>query len=379
LRPDVLPDPYPLYRQLRDERPVYWDEVLGSWVVSRHADCVAVLRDPVRFSSDWRRIGEKTPDALLSVQTLDPPEHGPIRHLLVDGVRAQDLQALEVATTRRVRTLLEPLAGRQVEFMSAVIAPLALSTMTSFLGVPDPDLDWFASRSAAIVDAMDSGLRPDRAGPGLAAREELTALVGRWLADRPSGGLVAFLLQRYDEWEVPVPVLMNSVRVVLHAGVESAGRFLGNGLYGLLRVPGGLRGYAAADPSTAVNELIRIDPTVQAEARAVVSRATLGGRDLEPGQSVTLLLGAANRDDRVFDRPDELRLDRAPNPHLGFGRGAHACLGSPLAALLGRATFGALAAAYPAARLAGTPRYRANATLRGLDRLDVVLATDSAG
>src|SRR5262245_54655061 len=89
-RPEVLADPYPAYAWLREHTPVFWYEPLGSWFLTRYADCVEVLRDNVQFGADWRRIGEQLPPHVLSVQTLDPPEHTAIRRLLMEAMPGQD-------------------------------------------------------------------------------------------------------------------------------------------------------------------------------------------------------------------------------------------------------------------------------------------------
>ncbi|MGW6390490.1 cytochrome P450 [Streptomyces sp. NPDC055103] len=128
-----------------------------------------------------------------------------------------------------------------------------------------------------------------------------------------------------------------------------------------------------ATPASAVDELIRYDAPVQADARVCVADTELGGVTIRAGDPVTLFLGAANHDPLRFDHPAELRLDRAPNPHLGFGRGAHACLGASMAIRLAGSVLGALARDYPDARGVAEPDHRRNLTLRGLDRFEVTL------
>ncbi|XIE81059.1 cytochrome P450 [Streptomyces sp. SBR177] len=168
-------------------------------------------------------------------------------------------------------------------------------------------------------------------------------------------------------------MLRNSLRAVLHAGYESASRLLGNAAAALLTTPGALAAFRAAGPGTAVDELVRFDAPVQADARVCVADTEIGGVTLKAGDPVTLLLGAANHDPRRFADPTELRLDRAPNPHLGFGRGAHACLGASMAIRLAGSVLGTLATDHPGARAVAEPRHRRNLTLRGLDRFEVTL------
>ncbi|MFF0750602.1 cytochrome P450 [Streptomyces sp. NPDC004267] len=372
--PEHLSNPYPAYAELRETDPVLWHEPLGSWVLTRHADCLAVLTDSARFASDWRRAGEEIPAPLLSVQTLDPPEHTAIRHLLLDGFRAQDRDALHGRLDRHVKELLAELAERDsFDLVGELAEPLALRFVTDFLGVPAPDLDWFVPMSRTVVDGMDAGLWPEKHEPAVAARAELAAYAGGWLADPPGHGLIGYVAAHASTSGVDPAVLRNSLRAVLHAGYESASRLLGNAAAALLTTPGAPAAFRAAGPATAVDELVRFDAPVQADARVCVTDTALGGVTIKAGDPVTLLLGAANHDPRRFAHPTDLRLDRAPNPHLGFGRGAHACLGASMAIRLAGSVLGTLATDHPGARAVAEPDHRRNLTLRGLDRFEVTL------
>ncbi|GAA4934895.1 cytochrome P450 [Streptomyces coeruleoprunus] len=373
-RPSVLRNPYPAYARLRENTPVFWHEPLGSWVLTRHADCLAVLTDSTRFASDWRRAGEDIPAPLLSVQTLDPPEHTAIRHLLLDGFRAQDRRALHDALDHQVKELFAELARRpSFDLVGELAEPLALRFVTTFLGVPAPDLAWFVPMSRTVVDGMDAGLWPEKHEPAVAARAELADYAGGWLADPPENGLIGYVAAHADDSGVDPAVLRNSLRAVLHAGYESASRLLGNAAAALLTTPGAPAAFRDAGPATAVDELIRYDAPVQADARVCVDDTELGGVTIKAGDPVTLLLGAANHDPVRFTHPSELRLDRAPNPHLGFGRGAHACLGASMAIRLAGSVLGTLATDHPGARAVAEPHHRRNLTLRGLDRFEVTL------
>ncbi|MCX4529392.1 MULTISPECIES: cytochrome P450 [unclassified Streptomyces] len=342
--------------------------------MTRHSDCLSVLTDSARFASDWRRAGEDIPAPLLSVQTLDPPEHTAIRHLLLDGFRAQDRQALHAAMDRWAGELLAELAGRpSFDFVGELAEPLALRFITAFLGVDAPDPAWFVPMSRTVVDGMDAGLWPEKHEPAVAARARLAEYAGGWLADPPKDGLIGYVAAHAESAGVDRSVLRNSLRVVLHAGYESASRLLGNAAAALLTYPGALAAFRTAPLAAAVDELIRYDAPVQADARVCVTETELAGVTIRVGDPVTLFLGAAHHDPLRFAHPTELRLDRAPNPHLGFGRGAHACLGASLAIRLAGSVFTALARDYPDARAVAEPAHRSNLTLRGLDRFEVTL------
>lgn len=372
--PEALRDPGPVYADLREHQPVCWHDGLQTLLVSRHADAVTVLRDSSRFGSDFRRAGEEMPPAAISVQTLDPPEHTGIRHLLVDAVRQLDWSALERDISHQAGTRLADLAGRpSFDFVSDFADPLAWSTVLAVLGVTGPALSWFGPVADAIVDGMDAGVWPESGEPAMAARAELSRLTDGWLDDQASRGIVAFTAIHAEQRGVHRTVLENTLRVLVHAGYTSASKLLSLGAVTLLSQPGALSRFAAVDPGPAVEELVRYCSPVRALARVCVEDTKLGGRPLRTGDVVTVLTGAANRDPARFSDPDSLSLERAPNPHLGFGRGAHSCLGSGLAALQARLVFGILARDYPGSQLAGAPVFRRNLTLRGLSNADVTL------
>ncbi len=370
-----LRDPYSIYARLRENHPVYWSDLLGSWVLTRYDDCVSVLRDPRSLASDWRRIGEEVPEPMLSIQTLDPPAHTQIRHFLVNGIRTLNHRALARRIADQVRASVERLQGRPYfNYVADLAAPVALDTITAFLGVPPLDPAWFLPVSQAIVDGMDAGIWPEKGPPAVAARAELADFTAGWLtnaAKRTADGLVAYVAANAADSGIPRPVLLNTLRAVLHAGFESAGRLLGNAMVALLQNPGALTRLARGDISLAVEELVRFDAPVQADARACVLETRIGDRVMAPGEPVTMLLGAANRDPSRFHDPDTLDLARQPNPHLGFGRGAHSCLGQSLATLQARVVFQTLAAEYPQIRAVGEPVHRRNLTLRGVAEFNV--------
>lgn len=375
LAPEVIADPHPFYRRLREHKRVYWHAVLDSWVLTGYEECRQVLTDTAAFGSDFRRVGEEIPDAQLSVQSLDPPEHGAIRHLLVTALHEQSPTAMadrvaEIAAAY-VATLRGP--GRPVDLVRDFARPVALRTMCEFLGVEAPDGPRFEELSNAIVRSMDAGLDPSRAEPGTRARGELSELVGEWLRDTDGSGFVgAAGRAALAAPEVPPALLANSLRAVLHAGYESVSRLLGNALARLVATPALLTG--TGDPArldALVDELIRLDGPVQADARVATEDRVVDGEKIRRGEVVILLLAAANRDPGVFASPDDVDPSRRRGVHVAFGRGAHACLGANLAASQLRAVLTALATSGLGFTPAAAPVYEPTATLRGLRSLPV--------
>ncbi len=387
--PDVLPNPYPAYARLRDTAPVFWHEGLASWMLTRHADCAAVLRDSQRFAADWRKVGEDVPSQVLSVQSLDPPEHTAVRRLLVAAMRSAPARDVRHMITAQTRQLLHQLSRRQsFDFITEFAEPIALQVICAWLGVPAPPLAEFIPAANTIAAGMDGGLWPDRVEAAMSARAELADLTATWLACPPESGIVRFLADRTTGArsrtsdpahgsagadEVDPAVLANSLRVLLHAGYASASKLIGLAGAVLLTQEDALRQHRAADPTLAAEELVRVCSPVQAIARACVEDTELAGVQVRAGDAVTLLLGAANRDPARFPEPDTPLWNRHPNPHLGFGRGAHSCLGSSLATQQLQIIVAMLADTCPAARAVAEPTYQSNLTLRGLEHLEVAL------
>lgn len=381
LAPEVIADPHAFYRKLREHSRVYWHDVLDSYVLTGHAECRGILGDPAIFASDFRRVGEEMPESHLSVQTLDPPEHGGIRHLLVAALHEQSPTAMADHVAALAAEQVSRVTGRDrpVDLVGEFARPLALRTVCDFLGVQTPDGARFEAMSNAIVRSMDAGLDPERAAPGTRARADLSAMTAAWLRDTEGTGFLGAALKAHRKApDVPEPVLANSLRAVLHAGYESVSRLLGNALARLVADPSLLAGAAGARRLDALaDELVRLDGPVQATARVCVTDRTVNGHPLRQGDIVTLFLAAANRDPEVFPQPDEVDLGRRRGLHLGFGRGAHACLGASLAALQLRAVLTALADSGVALEAAAPPVQEATATLRGLVSLPVTVRDGS--
>ncbi|MCP2341113.1 cytochrome P450 [Actinomadura rupiterrae] len=372
--PAALRNPHTVFDELRSGDPVAWHEGLGTWLLTRHADCVAVLRDGARFASDPRRAGVDMPPQAVSIQTLDPPGHTAARRPLVDALRELDRAEVAPMVAGRARAMLDGLAGRpSFDIVTDFCEPLAVSTICRYLRVPEPDPESFVPAAETVAAGMDAGVWPERAEAAMAARAELSALTGGWLADPPPDGIVRVIADAVRADELDRAVAANTLRVLLHAGYTSASKLLSLAVAALLETPGGFAAFAADPSPRAVEELVRYCSPVQALGRVCVEPAELGGRRIEPGQDVTLFLAAANRDPARFERPHDLRLDRHPNPHLGFGRGAHSCLGASFAAVQARVVLAVLAERSASLRALGAPEYRVALTLRSPARMPVAL------
>lgn len=371
LSPATLRNPYPVYSQLRANDPVHWHERLHGWVVSRHTDCAQILQDHETFRSDFRIIGEEAPEEFLSLQTLDLPDHAVVRRAILSSMREVDLAGWLQETRRHAEKLLAELGRESFDLITQFVEPLAAHSMCLLFGIPLlDDEESFRSAQRDLVLSMDSGLDSSRRDAGMRARRYLSGLVEPWIERPPSTGLLANV--DFASVRPRLNFLVNSLRAIFVAGYSSSSSGLGNAVR-VLAENHLLSGDASPRiDQTAFHELMRFEGPVQAESRALSADATVGDRRLPAGSVVVVLVGAANRDETVFSDGDRLRLDRTPNPHLAFGRGIHACVGTRLALMLGVEILGLLTARYRI-RLDGEAVQRPTATLRGLDRLPVHL------
>lgn len=377
LSTEMLEDPYPHYTELQRDHPIFWNEVMQSWVVTRYRDCRDVLRDHKRFATDWTHTGEVVPPARQNLQSLDPPEQAPLRSLIMNAMLAQDMAAIRGRARAHVDLLLADLAGRpSFDWMGEVAAPVALSITADLLGVAEPALAEYVEISEGLALRMDAGLRPENAALGDGARERLNDLADQWFAEPEPGGFLRQVKDGADRVHVPEHFIHNSVGMMFNASFGTIYATAGNVLFTLLRHPEALA--ALRDKrllATGVDELIRFDGPAQGTSRVAIRPTELHGVAIEPGQVVMTALAAANRDPAEFAHPDRLVLDRSPNRHLAFGWGVHACVGSMFGRLAIREVVAGLLDA-PPLRLVGTPARRHTATVRTIAELPVSFAKE---
>ncbi len=385
LAPEFLADPYPVYRSLREADPVHWNEAIGAWICTRHADCTAVLRDD-RFSADRTRSDnfkqlDLTRDVPRSMLSADPPDHTRLRTLVNKAFTARTVERLRPRIHEITDRLLDEASEKgRIDVIADLAYPLPITVIAEMLGVPSSDRDTFRDRSSAIALSLGPLTPPEVQERAIAARDELVAYFSEVLERRrndPGEDLITALLQAEEEGDVlSLGELLAMLLLLLIAGHETTVNLIGNGLYALLRHPDQMQ-RMREDPSlvrSGVEELLRFDSPVQLTGRVANEELDLAGRRVRPRQSVITLLAAANRDPEVFADPDRLDLARAPNPHLSFGAGIHFCLGAPLARLEGGIALTSLIRRFPGIGLAGeAPAYRPAIVLRGLERLPVTL------
>lgn len=372
---DAVADPPASWAELRERCPVAWsDRQSGFWVVSRYDDAVEIARHADRFNNSGApQFG--TPRPPLEV---DRPVHATFRRLLQPYFARPRIEALEAQVRGYVGELLGPLvAAGGGDVAPALTYPLPARVLCAWLGLPDGE--WaHLKRIADELYESEEGRGDD---PETRARcnEELYDFSRRLVRERvyapldPEVDLISGLL-RAREHGVTEDDVVQVVRLLIVAGHNSTTGALGNAILRLAEDHGAqqrLRAEPELLPS-AVEELLRLDASVQAMPRWANEDTELHGRRIAKGEMVMLHWASANRDPSHFPEPDACVLDRSPNDHLTFGRGIHKCIGMDLARLELRVTLEELLARTSSFALAGQP-VRTTFIRRGVSHLPLRL------
>jgi cytochrome P450 len=350
-------------------------------VLARYAHCAQVLRDP-RTSSDRGRArifaADQRPQSRKLVD-LDPPEHSRVRRLVSRSLSARGSLAAELRAT--VNELLDGVPGNGFDVVGDLAAPLALATVGALLGVPAADREqlgqWSETLSRGLYPLPLGAVETDAVRDAARAGARILSYFARLIATPPfgPGPVLAELLAAAELTESEV---LGVCALLVNAGYETSVDLIGTGVRALLTHPeqlGRLRRDPGLGPAV-VEEVLRWDSPAQLTTRVATADLDLGGLRISAGDFLVLLLGAANRDPAVFDRPDEFDISRAPGPqHLAFAAGPHFCVGAGLGRLEGAIALAAFATRVVRPELGPDPvPYRPTPSLRGPQRLPVSCA-----
>jgi cytochrome P450 len=398
-QPEHRADPYALYRRLREQAPLLRTDV-NVHVAFGHEVSATLLRSPVASSDERRSVSRqravadgvrtfRSDEDRPSLVFLDPPAHTRLRTLVAGAFTPRRVATLRADVAVRADAKVDRLAAfasesptTPVDVVEHLAYPLPVQVICSLLGVPTTDHEQFRRWSADLTRSIDPDLlRTEAQNDAIDAAEgELVGYVQELLTHRrrsPGDDLLTDLLaQRDGNDRLSDEELIGLVVLILVAGHETTVNLIGNGLCALLAHPDQLAVWRESPdiPSTAVDELLRYDSPLQMVQRVATQPMRLGSVDLEPGDQVVIMLGAANRDPAVFDDPDRLDVRRAnANRHVAFGGGIHHCLGAALARTEGEIALDTLVRRFPRIRLAGEPILRTTFNLRGRETLPVVL------
>ena len=384
--PEHAIDPYPVYRQLMQHEPAYWTPSImpggGMWLITRYADVVALFRE-AHYSNDVSRIipAEQLPEFSKTLIFRDPPDHTRLRSLVSQAFTPRRVRDLEP----RIAAIADELLARvrphgRMDFVADFATTLPITVIAELLGVPPEDRAQFEYWASLIVRGGDNhrATAEDRQGFRDASIAFTTYFQGL-LAERrrqPRDDLTTALLEAHDlQDRLDEDELLQTCSLLLLAGYETTMQLLGNGLLTLLRHPDQfalLRRRPELLP-LAIEEMLRYEsPVQQAILRIATEPVEIAGRQLDAGQMLCAVIGAANRDPHQFSNPDRFDITRDPNRHLAFGFGIHFCLGAPLARLEARVAFTRLFEQMPASRLVDAEAdWEPSTRVRGLRSLAI--------
>ncbi len=379
-------DPWPLCHRLREQAPVY-ETTTGVLLLTRYADCHAVLRDP-RFSVDPRK--SRAPSigaAPFSQRGLDhvmlfedPPDHDRLRGLVSKAFTPRAIAALKHRIEELVDGFVDDiLEASEADLMSALAYPLPVTVIAEMLGIPAADRDAFRRWTTDLAPILDPFIPPERLPAMAEAGVSLYGYVDDLVNERrnnPGSDLVSALILAEEEGDkLTGDEVRMTILLLLIAGHETTMNAIGNGMLALFHEPDELE-RLRNDPAlvrTATEEILRHDGPVLETARNALEPLDVAGRKVEQGGLVIAIIGAANRDPAQFENPDRLDVGRDPNRHLAFSAGPHFCLGAQLARLEIQSALRAIVMKMPTLELVEEPQWRETVTFRGLKELRVAV------
>jgi cytochrome P450 len=356
--PEALADPFPVYRRLRETDPVHWSDTAGGWLVTRYDDLVRCLKEsrlsaarvgalfdrmPAEVQLETRPLREAFSHWMLM---MDPPDHTRLRALVAKAFAP----GLVAALRPRVEALVDEHLARvehtgQIELIADLAHPVPALVIAELLGIDDAEPERIRAWAddLALMERGPVGFR--QAQTSMLEMMEYMRALAEERRVRPRADLVSRLIAAEEAGQVlGEHELLYTCVMLLFAGHETTKNLIGNGILELLRHPAQLHALIE-DPSLvepAIEELLRFHGSIQRVRRTVVEPFELAGKQLRTGDSVWLLVGAANRDPSVFPDPDTLAIDRRPTRHLTFGFGPHFCVGATLARLEGHVAIDAI-------------------------------------
>jgi cytochrome P450 len=381
----IFDAPYPVYRRLRDEAPVYRDPENRWWVLSRFDDVSAALRNWETFSSK-KGPAPENPDndgRKYSIISMDPPRHERVRAVLKGFFTPKAVEAMESALRAVVNTHLGRLcSGTTVDAMEAFAFSIPTDVIGDLLGVPYADREQLRVWWEAFLTREEGQVAmPSKA---IEANRMISQYIGDLIEQRrsdPSDDLISIVLRAtFDDPEVgrqrsltPHEVLM-FCNLLSAAGSETTQKLISNGLVALSDHPDQWQRIVQDRKviPAAVNEALRYDTPSQWVARTLTRPIELHGVTMDAGDWVLLLLGSANRDERRYDDPDRFVIDRPRGTDVYFGWGIHICLGQWLARREAQLVFAYIADKFPNYAIGARERVL-TATVRGYTSVEMTL------
>ena len=382
--PAFVQDPYAFYDRARAFGPIFWWEDYDMPAAVSHAAVNAILRDRRFGREEPAEQRQPIPDRLApfyaveahSMLELEPPRHTRLRSLVLRAFTSRRIAALGPDITALAQELAAALPrDAPFDLLTGFAQPLPVRIIARLLGVPEtmaPDLlRW----SNAMVGMYQAARTPAMEEAAVTAAQDFSDFLRAYVIERrakPADDLITHLIAAETEGErLSTDELITTCILLLNAGHEATVHTLGNGVKALLQHKTGPEALAPDRIGATVEEILRWDPPLHLFTRWAYEDIEVMGHSFRRGDQVACLLGAANRDPRLYDAPHKFKPARADQGNLSFGAGLHFCVGAPLARLELQIALPVLFAALPGLRLSGKPRYANVYHFHGLERLMV--------
>jgi cytochrome P450 len=392
-QPEILTDPLPTLLELQQSEPLFWSSAWGVWVLTRFDDVMAVLGDPVTYSSEQRfktlldrlpasvqqRIGRLRRHYSYGLIQSDPPTHTRLRLMVRDAFTPRAMSAFRSDVVALTDELVDRFVERgSADLMAEFAYVLPISVMCALMDVPVADrlqfIEWDMAISGIQSTGAAEGERALAANDAIIGVEDYFLALARQRRAQPGGDVLSSMVTGHHGLEpLGDEELMAMCVGLLLGGHETTRSLIGNMMLHVLTQPG-LLDRVRSTPATVpqvVEEVLRFESPIQRGWRRVTRDVELYGRRLSAGDLVYVMLGAANRDERRFDDAARFDAERRPNQHLGFGHGIHFCVGAPLARLEAIVALERLSQRLDDLRLATGVNWLPSVHQRTLARLDV--------
>lgn len=388
--PDRYIDPYPLYERVRAAGAVNYQATFRAWNVVGYDECEALLRSPTTSVNRSEMLTAVSPYRKLRPQTLglftstmlltDPPDHARLRALVSRAFTPRRMAALEPKIEKITRSLLHEIGKHSsTEAMAAFADALPVNVISAMLGFPETQWPTVRRLSVVLARFVDP-ITAFGIGDMEATVGEFRGLLGALIDERrrqPQDDMLSDLLAAEEDGDqLSRAELESMVAILMVAGHETTAGLIGNSLVALDRHRTA-RTHLLEEPEiagNAIEELLRFDTPVQGTDRMATADFEIGGQLIKKGHLAVALIGAANRDPRRYDRPNELILDRKDPRPLSFGNGIHYCLGAALARLEAKVAIPLFLQEFPNYKVdEGRLEWKRMVTLRGPSRLSIQL------
>jgi cytochrome P450 len=381
LTPAFYENPYPTYRALRENEPVK-RLPNGTVFLTRYDDLVAAYKNTRAFSSDKKKeFAPKYGASLLyehhttSLVFNDPPSHTRVRRLIMGALSPRAIASMEPDLIALVDRLLDAIAAKgDFELIEDFASAIPVEVIGNLLDVPHEEREPLRDWSLAILGALEPVISPEAFARGNLAVKDFLVYLETLIERRrkkpgnPERDVLTRLIQGEESGErLTEKELLHNCVFLLNAGHETTTNLIGNGLVALLKHPD-QKQRLIENPDlikTAVEEVLRYESSNQLGNRMTTEAVELGGVMLDAGTSITLCIGAANRDPAQFVDPETFDIARTPNRHLAFATGAHQCAGMALARLEGAIAISRFLARFPNYALKGNPARGGRVRFRG--------------